>query len=1241
MKHKIASRIVVLSVLLALIFSVVGVKPAQADTTPAISENFDSPISGWTMLGSAAQDTGWLQLTPALPSLAGVAFYNTAYPTAGNVFDIRFDYATYGGTGADGLAFFMIDGSKTPVEPGGAECSLGYTGIEGGYFAVGFDEEGGFGGTGGENVAIRGDTASGNPRLVAVPTSIQTTSRADAKHARIVLSNNKVSVWINGTLLIDAQQLTSSPPATVKFGFSGLTIGLTNIHEVDNFTVYERTPTIMRVIQGGATTFPCGNSWETACSLQTSLTNAISGDEIWVAQGLYRPTTGTDRSATFQLVAGVAVYGGFSGDETRLADRHRDLNRLTILNGDIGIVDNKSDNSYHVVRGTTGATLDGFTISSGNADGGASPDCYGGGMINWPYSSPTVTNIIFQGNSARSGGGGMFNSWYSNPIITEVDFIGNSAPWGGGMELSSSNPTVKGVQFIENSAKYGGGMHISSGSPTLSDVNFFRNSATLYGGGLFNSSKDSPTITNGLFQENSAFYGGGLVNFSSATISLDGSQFLSNKAGTTGDGYGGAINNGGDITITNTEFKSNQAGVEKYVGQGQGGAIYNSNILSVESSFFEANQVFDTKGYNWLEFKEYVIYGQGGAIYSKNGTTTVTSSIFKGNISTLAPAYGEYSSGIYVGDGNTTDILTSTFDTHDFIYNVGTKLSITNSTVWTQIFSRRDLEIDSSTVYKIKNFHGEANLKAINTIAQDCQSWFGATIDSNNNSSSITQTNTSILFSTCGMTYTPDIKLDNRDWNSGKGYFSLQPSSPALNAANTCSQTTDQRGVMRPQGSACDIGAYEAEEFTLTIISGYGTVTKSPDQATYHYGDVVTLSVTPEPGWTFTDWTPPLTNNQVMIAGNMTVTANYLPDEYVLTITSYSELGTVTKNPDKPTYRYGDVVELTVMPNAGVYFGGWGGDLTGMENPVSITIRGPTNIEVLYAVPEHPDHVLTINSDHGAVMKNPDQATYHNGDVVTLSVTPEPGWTFMDWTPSLTDNQVKITGDTIVTANYKQQTNINLDPQVINRYLNEAADFTATLTDSDGQPLGDKNILFLVKHNDNMVYSETITTAGSGQAMVSIPPQPIGQYTVEAYFGQSPLDDLMEDPDFIESSATATLNVIYNFGGFLPPIADLPILNQAIGGSAIPIKFTLGGAEGLEVFIMGYPASQLVDCTTGSPLGSVEQNATPGSSSLSYNENDERYTFIWKTDKAWRGTCRMLILKFDDGTKYMALFKLK
>ena len=124
------------------------------------------------------------------------------------------------------------------------------------------------------------------------------------------------------------------------------------------------------------------SSWANACTLQTALTGAVPGQEIWVAAGTYKPSSDpADRTATFQLKNGVAVYGGFAGTENNRSLRNPAAN-LSVLSGDIDNDDTQTPvitnlttvtgigtNSYHVVTGATGATLDGFTITAGNANG--------------------------------------------------------------------------------------------------------------------------------------------------------------------------------------------------------------------------------------------------------------------------------------------------------------------------------------------------------------------------------------------------------------------------------------------------------------------------------------------------------------------------------------------------------------------------------------------------------------------------------------------------------------------------------------------------------------------------------------------------------------------------------------------------------------------------------------------------------------------------------------------------------
>src|SRR5690349_8828972 len=102
-------------------------------------------------------------------------------------------------------------------------------------------------------------------------------------------------------------------------------------------------------VRAGASGANSGSSWANAyTSLANALSAASSGDQIWVAAGTYTPTDGSDRTASFTLENGVAVYGGFAGTETLLSQRDWNTN-ITTLSGDIGTVGDASDNSFHVV----------------------------------------------------------------------------------------------------------------------------------------------------------------------------------------------------------------------------------------------------------------------------------------------------------------------------------------------------------------------------------------------------------------------------------------------------------------------------------------------------------------------------------------------------------------------------------------------------------------------------------------------------------------------------------------------------------------------------------------------------------------------------------------------------------------------------------------------------------------------------------------------------------------------------
>ena len=335
-----------------------------------------------------------------------------------------------------------------------------------------------------------------------------------------------------------------------------------------------------------------GTSWADAYTdLQAALTAATSGDQIWVATGVYTP--GPTQTSSFSLKDGVAIYGGFKGTENLLSERDWRVNE-TILSGDIGAPGDDSDNCYHVVTSRNNdhtAVLDGFTVEGGggisNIPGAgmynenSSPtvtNCtftrnntrsWGGGMYNGPIhtgtgSSPIVTNCIFSENVAGEGGG-MYNNCHSSPIVTNCIFTGNTASdCGGGMyNMYHASPQVTGCTFDENTASdCGGGMYNFISSPTVTNCTFTRNIASEnawynWGGGMYNS-QCSPTLVNCTFTDNVAYaYGGGIAN-NGASPTVTYCTFTDNSA-MTGSGGGIYSDTASSVTLGSTIVSYNSA----------------------------------------------------------------------------------------------------------------------------------------------------------------------------------------------------------------------------------------------------------------------------------------------------------------------------------------------------------------------------------------------------------------------------------------------------------------------------------------------------------------------------------------------------------------------------------------------------------------------------------------------------------------------------------------------------------
>jgi hypothetical protein len=257
-------------------------------------------------------------------------------------------------------------------------------------------------------------------------------------------------------------------------------------------------------VDAGAVGAGNGTSWADAF---TELRNALAVlpycpgvTEVWVAEGTYKPTLGSDRTGTFQLVNGVALYGGFSRTETMLGERDLATN-VTILSGDIGVAADSTDNSYHVVTAGAGidstTVLDGFTVTEGNADSSAAVES-GGGVCNPGDGSPTIANVIFSSNTAAGDGGGMYCG--GSPRLINVIFHGNTAGMDGGAMINTGGvPTFTNVTLSANTAGgSGGGMRNESANPILVNAIFWGNSAA--SGPQIRNQSATPAISYSLIQ---------------------------------------------------------------------------------------------------------------------------------------------------------------------------------------------------------------------------------------------------------------------------------------------------------------------------------------------------------------------------------------------------------------------------------------------------------------------------------------------------------------------------------------------------------------------------------------------------------------------------------------------------------------------------------------------------------------------------------------------------------------------
>jgi uncharacterized repeat protein (TIGR02543 family) len=217
---------------------------------------------------------------------------------------------------------------------------------------------------------------------------------------------------------------------------------------------------------------------------------------------------------------------------------------------------------------------------------------------------------------------------------------------------------------------------------------------------------------------------------------------------------------------------------------------------------------------------------------------------------------------------------------------------------------------------------------------------------------------------------------------------------------------------------------FTLDQYLLKVdIAGNGTVTEDPDQSTYYYNDIVTLTADPDPGWVFAGWSGDASTSvnplEYTIQDDTNITATFTLDDYILTVNSIGN-GSVVIDPTQPTYNFNDTVTLTAVPDPGWSFAGWSGDVSSTANPLDVTIQDNCSIIASFTQDEYTLNVNTLGS--GLVDITPEKEIYSYGDMVTLTATPTFNWFFTGWSGDHSGNENPLTllieQDTFIVATF-------------------------------------------------------------------------------------------------------------------------------------------------------------------------------------------------------------------------------
>lgn len=345
-----------------------------------------------------------------------------------------------------------------------------------------------------------------------------------------------------------------------------------------------------------------GSSWAMAYdNLEDALSIAVPGDTVVVAKGTYFPSKKWDafygeesasdeRDMTFNIPSDVVLLGGFFGTESAFDSKALEVRDLygnaSVLSGDIGVVGDSTDNTYHVVlfyRVSEATVLNGFNVINGTSDKGREAGNFGGGVINngsgaFKSSKPTITNCHFMNNSSA-----VYNLGQSfgeaGGIVSDCEFINNGrCIYNNAVQRGTASPIITNCLFEKNTStsifNYTEG---GESSPIITNCQFIENESSNLSGGIFSFSADggecNPTIDLCTFYNNYSENVGGAIGMETFESESKGTITNCLFFGNYGDSGGAIAILGGGVSapvIANCVFANNEA----YYG----GAIYSGSL---------------------------------------------------------------------------------------------------------------------------------------------------------------------------------------------------------------------------------------------------------------------------------------------------------------------------------------------------------------------------------------------------------------------------------------------------------------------------------------------------------------------------------------------------------------------------------------------------------------------------------------------------------------------------------------